>query len=90
MAGIAVVCRLDGRFDLGTGVLWGLTVWGFGYLAGGLLPLDGKRTPYNAILGVDLLRFDRLVHAFGFGSPPWPAARCCCGGCRKARCGPAA
>lgn len=64
---IVVVCRLDLRFDLGTGVLWGLAVWGFGHLAGGVVPLDGKRTLYNAILGVDLLRFDRVVHAFGFG-----------------------
>ncbi len=28
---------------------------------------EGDRTLYNAILGLDLIRFDRLVHAFGFG-----------------------
>lgn len=61
------VCRLDKRFGLGTGVLWGLAIWGCGHLAGGVIPLDGDRTLYNAVLGFDLIRFDRLVHAFGFG-----------------------
>jgi uncharacterized membrane protein YjdF len=64
---IAVVCRLERRFQLGAGVLWGLSVWGFGHLAGGVIPLDGDRTLYNAVLGVELLHYDRLVHAFGFG-----------------------
>jgi len=62
-----LVCRLEPRFALGGGVLWGLAGWGFGHLAGSVIPLDGDRILYNAILGVDLIRFDRLVHAFGFG-----------------------
>lgn len=61
------VCRVDKRLDLGTGVLWGLAIWGCGHLAGGVIPLDGDRTLYNAILGVELIHFDRVVHAFGFG-----------------------
>ncbi|MGH9156859.1 MAG: DUF2238 domain-containing protein [Acidimicrobiales bacterium] len=64
---IVLVCRLERRFGLGTGVLWGLSAWGLAHLAGGVIPLDGDRTLYNAILGLDLLRFDRLVHAGGFG-----------------------
>ena len=62
-----LVCHLERRFSLGTGVLWGLALWGCVHLAGGVIPLGGDRTLYNAVLGVDLLRFDRLVHAFGFG-----------------------
>ncbi|MCA1692515.1 MAG: DUF2238 domain-containing protein [Acidimicrobiales bacterium] len=64
---IVLVCRLEVRFGLGPGVLWGLSVWGFGHLAGGIIPLDGDRTLYNAVVVVELLHFDRLVHAFGFG-----------------------
>jgi uncharacterized membrane protein YjdF len=62
-----LVCRLELRFGLGAGVLWGLSVWGLAHLAGGVIPLDGDRTLYNAVLGVELFHFDRLVHAFGFG-----------------------
>lgn len=64
---IVFVCRLEQRYAIGSGALWGLSVWGLGHMAGGVIPLDGDRTLYNAVLGVDLLHFDRLVHAFGFG-----------------------
>ena len=33
----------------------------------GVIPLDGDRTLYNAVLPIELFHFDRLVHAFGFG-----------------------
>lgn len=65
--GIVLVCRLDVRYDLGTGTLWGLSIWGGGHMAGGVIPLDGDRTLYNAVLGIELLHYDRLVHTFGFG-----------------------
>lgn len=64
---IVLICRLERRFGLGAGVLWGLSLWGLGHLAGGIIPLDGDRTLYNAIVGVELFHFDRLVHMFGFG-----------------------
>ena len=64
---VVLVCRLEVRFGLGAGTLWGLSVWGLGHMAGGIVPLGDDRTLYNAVLGVDLLHFDRLVHAFGFG-----------------------
>ena len=64
---VVLVCRLDVTYNLGTGTLWGLAIWGAGHMAGGVIPLDGDRTLYNAVLGVELLHYDRLVHAFGFG-----------------------
>ena len=64
---VVAVCRVDKGFGLGTGVLWGLAVWGCAHMAGGVVPLSGGRILYNAVLGPDLLRFDRVVHAFGFG-----------------------
>ena len=64
---VLLVCRLEASFGLGAGTLWGLSAWGLGHLAGGIIPLDGDRTLYNAVVGVELFHFDRLVHAFGFG-----------------------
>ena len=65
---LLVVVRLDLRFDLGTSLLWALAVWGLVHMAGGIIPLDGDRVLYNARFGPDLFRYDRFVHAFGFGS----------------------
>lgn len=65
---LLVVVRLDLRFDLGTALLWALAVWGLVHMAGGIIPLDGDRVLYNARFGPDLFRYDRFVHAFGFGS----------------------
>lgn len=65
---LLVVVRLDLRFDLGTALLWALAVWGLAHMAGGIVPLGGERVLYNARFGPDLFRYDRFVHAFGFGS----------------------
>ncbi|HVL29021.1 MAG TPA: DUF2238 domain-containing protein, partial [Acidimicrobiales bacterium] len=67
VAAVALVCRLHSRYDLGGGTLWGMSLWGFGHLAGGVVPIGGGRVLYNAVLPVELFHFDRLVHAFGFG-----------------------
>jgi len=81
VAVIVFVCRLDGRYDLGGGVLWGLSVWGLGHLAGGIVPLGGDRTLYNAVLPVELFHFDRLSTPSGSGSPRWPARGCWSASC---------
>lgn len=64
---VALVCRMEVKVGLGALTLWGLSIWGAGHLAGGVVPLDGDRVLYNAVLGIELVHFDRLVHAFGFG-----------------------
>ncbi len=59
------------RFDLH--ILWGLSVWGFMHMAGGNIPVgDGDRVLYSVELiriypHLHILRFDQVVHAFGFG-----------------------
>ncbi len=47
---VVVVAALDRRVDLGPGVLWALAVWGFVHMAGGVTPIGGGRTLYNAWL----------------------------------------
>ena len=47
-------------------ILWGLTVWGLMHMVGGNIRLDGAMI-YSLQLIPKVLRFDQLVHAFGFG-----------------------
>lgn len=64
---MAFVARLYGRTGLSRGVLWALSAWGIAHMAGGLIPV-GDGVLYNQPLGFDLIRYDRVVHAFGFGA----------------------
>lgn len=52
-------------------ILWGLSLWGLIHMAGGLLPV-GDKVLYEVILiplvsQPPILRFDQVVHFFGFG-----------------------
>lgn len=68
VAAIWLISALEVRVGLGPVALWGMAAWGLGHLAGGVIPLgDGDRVLYNAVVGIELFHFDRLVHAFGFG-----------------------
>ena len=60
---VAVLYR---RVRFGTGVLWGLAIWGLLHMAGGLVQLDDE-VLYHFFLVGRLVRFDHVVHAFGFG-----------------------
>ena len=52
-------------------VLWGLTIWGLLHMAGGNLRVGGDvlygLTLVPLIPRLDILRYDQLVHTFGFG-----------------------
>lgn len=56
-------------------VLWGLSVWGLLHMAGGLVPIpaswpipeDGKHVLYSLWLIPGSLKYDNIVHAYGFG-----------------------
>lgn len=80
VAGLAVaVAGADARVHFSRLVLVGLAVWGFGHLAGGLVPLDGPgdRILYNAVF-LRWGHFDNVVHAIGFGTAGiavWEATR---------------
>ncbi len=76
---VVVVASLHARVGLGRGVLWGLCLWGLAHMAGGLLPAPGR--PGAILYDVGLLpgvRYDRAVHACGFGVATvacWQAVR---------------
>ena len=80
VAGLAlVIAAADAKVHFSLLVLVGLAIWGFGHLAGGLVPLDGPgdRILYNAVF-LRWGHFDNVVHAIGFGTAGiavWEATR---------------
>lgn len=75
---IAVVAVLHLRIGLTTALLWALSIWGLSHMAGGLLPvpegwpINGDiRVLYSLWLIPDLLKYDHVVHAYGFGITAW-------------------
>ncbi|HKK84819.1 MAG TPA: DUF2238 domain-containing protein [Roseovarius sp.] len=65
------------KADYPTAMLWALSIWGLAHMAGGGVPVSGS-VLYNLHLVpiVDnermlILKYDQLVHAFGFGVTAW-------------------
>lgn len=70
---ITAVLLIDARVRFSMGVLWGLAIWGFLHMAGGNVPIPdelaaagGKPVLYSLWIVPERLKFDHLVHAFGF------------------------
>jgi len=68
---IGVVGVVHARVRLSARVLWALAVWGLAHMAGGMVPVavgeGGAGVLYNLWLVPRWLRYDQLVHAYGFG-----------------------
>lgn len=69
-----VVCFADRRIHFSPAVLWGLSGWGLAHMAGGLVavpeswPINGEhRVLYSVWLIPECLKYDHLIHAYGFG-----------------------
>jgi uncharacterized membrane protein len=64
-------------------LLWALSIWGLLHMAGGLVPLP-KGWPYNGDHAVlyswwiipQRLKYDQIVHAYGFGVTSWVCWHC--------------
>lgn len=71
-------------------LLWGLSLWGFAHMCGGLVPVPPswpihgeQQVLYSLWLIPDRLKYDHLVHAFGFGVTAgvcWQGLRAALGG----------
>lgn len=75
---VTVVFIVHRRMTLTGGQLWALSMWGLLHMAGGLVPappswpIDGDiRVLYSLWLIPDLLKYDQIVHAYGFGVTTW-------------------
>ena len=72
-----LVAWLHARIGLHVGTLWGLSAWGLAHLAGGLVripdrwPHDDTPVLYDLWIIPGWLRYDQVVHAFGFGLSTW-------------------
>lgn len=75
---IGVMCLVHKKVGLTTPLLWALSVWGMLHMAGGLVPVPAG-WPYNGEHAVlyslwlipEKLKYDQLVHAYGFGVTTW-------------------
>jgi hypothetical protein len=70
---VAVVALVHRAVGLTPAVLWALSLWGLLHMAGGLVavpaawPIDGEiRVLYSLWLVPGLLKYDHVVHAYGF------------------------
>jgi hypothetical protein len=66
-----------GKAEYTIGMLWGLSLWGLLHMAGGGVPVNDS-VLYNLHLvplietdGVFILKYDQIVHAYGFGITAW-------------------
>ncbi len=75
---IATAVCVHLKTGLHIGALWGLSIWGLAHMAGGLMPVP-QSWPiqgdafvlYNLWLVPGILKYDQLIHAFGFGLITW-------------------
>lgn len=75
---IGVVWAVHRRVSLSSGALWGLSMWGFAHMAGGLVPVptswpvnNESYVLYSLWLIPGHLKYDQVVHAYGFGVTTW-------------------
>lgn len=75
---IAIVAAVHVRARLTSGALWALSAWGLLHMMGGLVIVpdgwqtdDGGTVLYTLWLVPGLLKYDQVVHAYGFGVTTW-------------------
>lgn len=75
---IPTVLWVHSRVILDDAALWGLSIWGFVHMAGGLVlvpeawPVEAQsRVLYSWWIIPDRLKYDHVVHAYGFGLATW-------------------
>ncbi|GMV91013.1 MAG: hypothetical protein AMXMBFR82_07910 [Candidatus Hydrogenedentota bacterium] len=75
---IGAVLIVHRRVHLSPGVLWALSIWGLAHMMGGLVrvpegwPINGDiRVLYSLWIVPNYLKYDHVVHAYGFGTTTW-------------------
>jgi hypothetical protein len=74
----AAVAWVHARIGLSTPTLWCLSVWGLLHMAGGLAPAPASwpiagdiRVLYSCWIIPNALKYDQVLHAYGFGVTTW-------------------
>lgn len=80
---IGAIVTLHRTIRLHAGALWGLSIWGLLHMAGGLMPIrrswpvsGDSYVLYNWWLIPGFLKYDQVVHAYGFGLVTWICWEC--------------
>lgn len=75
---ITAIAIVDRRSHLSRPLLWCFSVWGLVHMAGGLVRIpefwpynDPQSVLYSLWLIPDRLKYDQVVHAYGFGITTW-------------------
>ncbi|MGE3181034.1 MAG: hypothetical protein AB7N71_05335 [Phycisphaerae bacterium] len=75
---VAAITLIHRIANLSLPLLWCLSIWGLLHMAGGLVPVPeswpisgDKRVLYSWWLIPGMLKYDQVVHAFGFGVTTW-------------------
>ena len=78
MAGLIVLVGATlGKAQYPPALLWALSLWGLAHMAGGGVPAGGsvlyavQLIPIGGTGELTLLKYDQLVHAYGFGVTAW-------------------
>jgi uncharacterized membrane protein YjdF len=78
---VATVAWVHLRVGLHPACIWMLSLWGALHMAGGLVQVsDGVGVLYNLWLVPERLKYDQLVHAYGFGVATWVVWQGLCAG----------
>jgi len=72
------VMNIHNKVRFSTGILWCLSAWGLLHMLGGLMPIP-QSWPHNGEHAVlyslwlipDYIKYDHIVHGFGFGVCTW-------------------
>ncbi|HQZ26891.1 MAG: DUF2238 domain-containing protein [Verrucomicrobiales bacterium] len=75
---LSVLIAVHFRVGFSAGLLWCLSLWGLLHMAGGLIPIPdswddryGSGVLYNFWLIPERVKYDQIIHAFGFGVTTW-------------------
>jgi len=76
---ITVVWAVDRSVKLSPGALWGLSLWGLAHMVGGLVAAPAawptavadQAVMYNVWIIPERVKYDHVVHAWGFGMTTW-------------------
>lgn len=75
---IGAMAAVHQRVGFSGAVLWGLSFWGLAHMAGGLVPvpqswpINGEiRVLYSWWIVPGWIKYDHVVHAYGFGVTTW-------------------